>query len=89
VLKVDQQYIASAAQEDKYRAEPRFLLQGSYRNMNKLAEKISAVMNESELDELINDHYRGEAQLLTSGTEANLLMLKSLRATLTTQEAAR
>jgi len=88
-LKVNQQYIASAAQEDKYRVEPRFLLQGSYRNMNKLAEKISAVMNETELDELINDHYRGEAQLLTSGTEANLLMLKSLRSKLGSEESAR
>ncbi len=88
-LKVNQQYIASAAQEDKYRVEPRFLLQGSYRNMNKLAEKISAVMNDTELDELINDHYRGEAQLLTSGTEANLLMLKSLRGTLTTEDQQR
>ncbi len=89
VLKVNQQYIASAAQEDKYRTEPRFLLQGSYRNMNKLAEKISAVMNETEMDELINDHYRGEAQLLTQGTEANLLMLKSLRAKLTDADQQR
>jgi len=89
VLKVNQQYIASAAQEDKYRTEPRFLLQGSYRNMNKLAEKISAVMNETELDELINDHYRGEAQLLTQGTEANLLMLKSLRGKLSSEDEKR
>lgn len=88
-LMVNQQYIASAAQEDKYRVEPRFLLQGSYRNMNKLAEKISAVMNETELNELINDHYRGEAQLLTSGTEANLLMLKRMRATLTPDDEVR
>jgi len=89
VLKVNQQYIASAAQDDKYRVEPRFLLQGSYRNMNKLGEKVSAVMNETELDELINDHYRGEAQLLTSGTEANLLMLKSLRSNLSAEDAQR
>lgn len=39
VLKVNQQYIASAAQSDKYRTEPAFRLQGSYRNMNKLSEK--------------------------------------------------
>ena len=89
VLKVNQQYIASAAQEDKYRTQPRFLLQGSYRNMNKLGEKISAVMNETELDELINDHYRGEAQLLTSGTEANLLMLKSIRSKLSVDDDLR
>ncbi len=89
VLKVNKQYIASAAQEDKYRVQPRFLLQGSYRNMNKLAEKISAVMNETEMDELINDHYRGEAQLLTSGTEANLLMLKSIRSKLSAEDEQR
>lgn len=89
VLKVNQQYIASAAQEDKYRVAPRFLLQGSYRNMNKLAEKISMVMNDSELDETISDHYRGEAQLLTQGTEANLLMLKSLRSKLSEEDEQR
>ena len=82
VLKVNQQYIASAAQEDKYRTEPRFLLQGSYRNMNKLAEKVSAVMSDDELNDVIDDHYRGEAQLLTQGAEANLLKLAELRGTL-------
>jgi len=89
VLKVNQQYIASAAQEDKYRVTPRFLLQGSYRNMNKLAEKVSAVMNDEELEELINDHYRGEAQLLTSGTEANMLMLGEVRGKLNDEHAVR
>ncbi|PHM25409.1 DNA repair protein [Xenorhabdus budapestensis] len=49
VFKVNQQYIASAAQSDKYRTEPPFKLQGSYRNMNKLSEKVSAVMNEAEI----------------------------------------
>ncbi|NPU91569.1 MAG: AAA family ATPase [Gammaproteobacteria bacterium] len=79
VLKVNQQYIASAAQDDKFRTEPPFKLQGSYRNMNKMAEKISAVMTDAELLTLIDDHYLGEAQLLTSGTEANLLKLAELR----------
>ncbi len=89
ILKVNQQYIASAAQADNYRTEPPFLLQGSYRNMNKLAEKISAVMNDEELDNLITDHYRGEAQLLTQGTEANLLKLAELRGTLDQESKAR
>ncbi|MGO4610333.1 DNA repair protein, partial [Variovorax sp. 2RAF20] len=61
VYKVNQQYIASAAQDDRYRTEPPFRLQGSYRNMNKLAEKISPVMNDDELQQLISDHYLGEA----------------------------
>ncbi|MEN7343337.1 MAG: DNA repair ATPase [Pseudomonadota bacterium] len=82
ILSVNQQYIESAAQDDRYRVEPKFLLQGSYRNMNKLAEKVSAIMNNDELDALIDDHYRGEAQLLTQGTEANLLKLGELRDTL-------
>ena len=89
VLAVNQQYIASAAQEDKYRTEPRFLLQGSYRNMNKLAEKVSAVMSEEELEHLIDDHYRGEAQLLTQGAEANLLKLAELRGTLDDEQLQR
>ncbi|MDK7224719.1 AAA family ATPase, partial [Proteus mirabilis] len=62
ILKVNQQYIASAAQSDKYRTEPAFRLQGSYRNMNKLSEKVSAVMNEKEIERLLDDHYLGEAQ---------------------------
>ncbi len=57
--------------------------------MNKLAEKVSAVMTDSELQQLINDHYRGEAQLLTQGTEANLLKLAELRGTLSDDEASR
>ncbi|WP_434155634.1 DNA repair ATPase [Pseudomonas sp. JZ134] len=79
VLKVNEQYIASAAQADRYRTEPVFKLQGSYRNMNKMAEKVSAVMNDQELQALITDHYQGEAQLLTTGAEENLLKLAELR----------
>jgi len=89
VYKVNQQYIASAAQADKYRIEPPFKLQGSYRNMNKLAEKISPVMNAAELQQLLADHYLGEAQLLTTGAEENLLKLGELRGTLTEAEHVR
>lgn len=89
ILKINQQYIASAAQDDKYRTEPPFKLQGSYRNMNKLTEKVSAVMNEQEMQQLIEDHYLGEAQLLTTGAEANLLKLAELRGKLDETQAAR
>ncbi|MCD9029853.1 DNA repair ATPase [Luteimonas sp. BDR2-5] len=89
VYRVNQQYIASAAQADRYRTEPPFRLQGSYRNMNKLAEKISPVMNDAELQQLIADHYLGEAQLLTTGAEENLLKLAELRGTMTDEQAAR
>ncbi|HYE74226.1 MAG TPA: AAA family ATPase, partial [Blastocatellia bacterium] len=60
VLKVNLQYIASAAQDDRYRTEPPFKLQGSYRNMNKMAEKVSSVMTSAELHKLLDDHYKGE-----------------------------
>jgi len=89
VLKVNQQYIASAAQDDKYRTEPPFRLQGSYRNMNKMAEKVSGVMNSGELMQLIADHYQGEAQLLTTGAEENLLKLAELRGSLTAEQRER
>ena len=89
ILDVNQAYIASASQDDKYRVEPIFKLQGSYRNMNKMTEKLSAVMNENELNQLIDDHYLGESQLLTQGAESNLLKLAEIRGELTEVEAAR
>ena len=89
ILKVNQEYIRSAAMDDRYREEPSFKLQGSYRNMNKLAEKVVAVMDEAELQELIDDHYVGEAQLLTTGAEENLLKLKELRGILNEEDAQR
>ncbi len=89
ILKVNQQYIASAAQNDAYRTEPAFKLQGSYRNMNKMTEKISAVMNEQEIMQMIADHYLGEAQLLTHGAEENLLKLAELRGNMTKEQQQR
>ena len=89
VLKVNQQYISSAAQDDKYRTEPAFKLQGSYRNMNKMSEKVSAVMNDEELMQMLSDHYQGEAQLLTTGAEHNLLKLAQLRGNSTEEEQQR
>ncbi|ERS83337.1 DNA repair ATPase [Marinobacter sp. C1S70] len=89
VLRVNQAYIASSAQAEAYRTEPTFKLQGSYRNMNKLAEKLSPVMSDQELEALIDDHYQGEAQLLTYGAEENLLKLKQMRGTMNDEEAAR
>lgn len=89
ILCVNQEYIRSAAMDDKYREEPPFKLQGSYRNMNKMAEKIVAIMDEKELQQLIDDHYVGEAQLLTMGAEENLLKLKELRGILTKEESKR
>jgi hypothetical protein len=89
VLRVNQQYIESAAQEDAFRTEPPFKLQGSYRNMNKLAEKVVAAMNDAELESLIDDHYQGEAQTLTTGAEHNLLKLAELRGRQSPEQKAR
>ena len=79
VLAVNAAYIASAAQSDATRTEPPFQLQGSYRNMNKIAQRIQPVMNDAELAAVIDDHYAAEAQTLTTGAEANLLKLAELR----------
>ena len=89
VFQVNQQYIQSAAQDDLYRKEPPFKLQGSYRNMNKLSEKITPVMNDAEMQQMLDDHYQGEAQMLTTGAEENLLKLKQLRGVLAGDEQTR
>ncbi|MDJ0364608.1 DNA repair ATPase [Hymenobacter sp. H14-R3] len=89
VFRVNEEYIRSAAQAHDYRTEPPFKLQGSYRNMSKLAEKVRPIMNEAEIQALLDTHYTNEAQTLTSGTEANLLKLRELLGRLTPEEAAR
>ncbi len=67
ILRVNRQYIESAAQADAYRTEPPFKLQGSYRNMNRIAEKVSAVMNDQELRQLIVASYEQDAQNADAG----------------------
>lgn len=89
LLQVNGQYITSAATDEKFRTEPRFQLQGSYRNMNKLAEKIVPAMNAEEIERLVDDHYQSEAQTLTSGAEHNLLKLAQMRETMTEEQTAR
>jgi hypothetical protein len=89
VLTVNQQYIESAGKKDEYRTEPPFQLQGSYRNMNKMAEKIASAMNDEEVEELIWNHYNQEAQTLTTGAEQNLLKLRELLDELSPEQAQR
>ncbi len=78
LFKVNKNYIQSAAMADDYRSEPAFKLQGSYRDMNKLAEKVVPLMNEKEVSALLLTHYESEAQTLTTGAEANFLKLKEI-----------
>ncbi|MBX7222285.1 MAG: DNA repair ATPase [Blastocatellia bacterium] len=79
VMKVNRGYIESASQTAAFRTEPAFKLQGSYRNMNKIAEKIAPVMDERELQAVIDVHYTSEAQTLTTEAEQNLLKLAEIR----------
>ena len=89
VLKVNQLYIESAGQADEFRTEPAFKMQGSYRNMNRLAEKVLPMMNEQELMDLVLDHYKGESQTLTTGAEANFLKFKQLIGVMNEEEEGR
>ncbi|MFD5469392.1 DNA repair ATPase [Streptomyces sp. NPDC127105] len=89
VLAVNAAYIASAAQSDETRTEPPFRLQGSYRTMNKIAQRLRPVMNDTELSAVLDDHFTAEAQTLTTGAEANLLKLAELRGALTPPQATR
>jgi len=89
LLKVNLEYIRSAAMEDAFRTEPAFKLQGSYRNMNKLAEKIVPIMNDEELQTLLLSHYESESQTLTTGAEANMLKFKEMIGALTEKDQKR
>jgi hypothetical protein len=89
VVKVNEQYIKSAATEDAYRTEPGFKLQGSYRDMGKLTSKVVPIMNENELNSLLLSHYESESQTLTSAAEANLLKYKEMTSSLSTVELQR
>ncbi len=46
-------------------------------------------MDDSELTDLINDHYLSEAQLLTTGAEENILAFKALNGLLNNEEQQR
>ncbi|MEY9962003.1 hypothetical protein ABIA33_000024 [Streptacidiphilus sp. MAP12-16] len=89
VLAVNRAYIASAAQEEATRTEPRFLLQGSYRTMAALAARIDPVLNDAEVEALVDDHYLAEAQTLGSAAEAGFLKLAHLRGRATPEQSAR
>lgn len=89
VLKVNKEYIASAAMSDDYRNEPSFKLQGSYRNMNKLITQIQPILKDNEVIQIVLDHYQNESQTLTTGAEANMLKLKELIGILSEEETER
>jgi hypothetical protein len=57
--------------------------------MNKLTEKVVAAHTDAEIESLIDDHYAGESQTLTTGAEQNLLKLADMRGRLTPDGAIR
>ena len=89
ILKVNENYILSAGISEAYRTEPAFKLQGSYRNMNKITEKVAPLMTSKEVSVLINSHYENECQTLTSDAEANLLKYYELTNQLTEESKKR
>ncbi|NOX29888.1 MAG: DNA repair ATPase, partial [Actinobacteria bacterium] len=89
VMAVNGAYVRSAATAESDRDAPPFLLQGSYRNMARIASSVVPAMTDDELDQVVEDHYQSEAQTLTDRAEQNLLALGSLRGTLVEDELKR
>ncbi len=89
LLMVNEAYVRSASQADAYRTSPPFKLQGSYRNMAKIADKLSPAMTAEEVERVIDDHYASESQTLTQSAEENLLALRELRGRLDEKGKAR
>jgi hypothetical protein len=75
MLKVNAEYMRSASLDDAMRGEPAFLLQGSYRNMTRIAARVIPAMTAAEVDGLIADHYRAESQTLAAASRWNLAKL--------------
>ena len=65
------------------------MMQGSYRIMNRMAEKIRNSMIDEEVQELIIGHYEGESQTLTTGAEANMLKFRELIGVINEEEKER
>jgi ATPase involved in DNA repair/ATPase family associated with various cellular activities (AAA) len=89
LLAVNTAYIESASSSDMDRSTPEFLLQGSYRNMARIASRVVPVMTPDELDRVVDDHYTAEAQTLTDKAEVNLLAYRRLVSRSTDADARR
>jgi hypothetical protein len=88
LLKVNRAYIDSAAVDDALRGEPPFLLQGSYRNMARLAQRIVPAMTDAEVDQLLGEHYRAESQTLATEAGWNLAKLAEVLGTASPDQLA-
>ncbi len=88
MLKVNSAYIASATTTDQMRGEPPFLLQGSYRNMARIAQRILPAMTPDEVDAAVRDHYRQESQTLAAAAAWNQARLPAVLGTATPDDEA-
>ncbi len=89
LMDVNEAYVRSAAMADEDRTAPPFLLQGSYRNMARVAAQVVPAMTDEELDAVVEEHYASEAQTLTDRAEQNLLALGAMQETLDDDEQER
>ncbi len=78
LMKVNAAYMRSASMEDGMRGEPPFLMQGSYRNMSRIAPRVVPEMTDSEVDALIADHYQAESQTLAGAGAWNMAKLAEI-----------
>ncbi len=89
LLEVNAAYIESATMDDALRGEPPFLLQGSYRNMARLAGRIVGAMTTDEVDRAVRDPYQAEAQTLAVAAGWNLAKLPVVLGSATPADVAR
>ena len=83
VSQVNQHYLHSWIQTDRYRQEPAFTLPGNYSTMVQLVAKLKAEMNEAEVDAIIDAYYLEQAYTLSQGREENILKFIEIRHKLT------
>lgn len=81
LMKVNAAYMKSATLDDGLRGEPPFLMQGSYRNMGRIAPRVVPEMTPSEVDTLIHNHYIAESQTLAAAGAWNLAKLAEVLGT--------
>jgi hypothetical protein len=75
LMKVNAAYMQSATLDDGMRGEPPFLLQGSYRNLARIAPRVVPAMTSDEVTALVRDHYQAESQTLAAAASWNLAKL--------------
>ncbi len=89
LMKVNSAYMRSATLDDGMRGEPPFLMQGSYRNMSRIAPRVVAEMTSQEVSALIRDHYLAESQTLAGAGAWNLAKLAEVMGSTDEMELAK